>query len=77
VIADIPWQKLFEMPQIAIVVGCVFGCMVPIMGVIASFWYKAQKMRSDNELKQSMVERGLSVDEIERVLAAQSQDERH
>lgn len=68
------WQKMFEMPQIAIVVGCIFGCLIPIAGIIASNWYKAQKVRSENELKRTMVDQGMSVDEIERVLAAEGRE---
>ena len=64
------WQAMFEMPQIAI----VMGCLVPIAGIIAFYWYKAQKVRSDNELKRTMVDRGLSADEIERILAAHAED---
>lgn len=70
------WQKMFEMPQIAIIVGCIFGCLIPIAGIIASFWYKAQKVQSENELKRTMVDRGMSADEIERILAAEGRDSR-
>ncbi|HPF40585.1 MAG TPA: hypothetical protein PK093_18245 [Phycisphaerae bacterium] len=69
-LADEAWRHMFEMPQIAIVLGCVFGCMIPIAGIIGTFWLKAQKMRSDNELKSAMVHRGMSAAEIERILAA-------
>lgn len=47
----------------------VIGAMaLPIIGVIAFYWHKTAKALSENELKRSMVERGMSVDEIERVL---------
>jgi len=64
------WHGLFEMPQIVI----VMGCLIPIAGIIAYYWYMAQKVRSENDLKQTLVSRGLSVDEIERILAAQGKD---
>ena len=70
------WQGLFEMPQIAIVMGCLVGCLIPIAGIIAFYWYKAQQVRSENELKRTMVDRGLSVDEIERIIAAQAKEPR-
>lgn len=73
-LAEQAWQKMFEMPQIAIVVGCVFGCLIPIAGIIASFWYKAQKVRSENALKRTLVDRGFSADEIERILAAEGRE---
>lgn len=60
------WDQALDMPQIAI----IMGCLVPIVGLIASHWYKAQKVRSENDLKRSMVERGMTVEEIERVVAA-------
>ena len=65
-LADSIWEMVFDMPQIAV----IMGCLVPIVGIIASCWYKAQRARSENELKRSMVERGMSADEIERVMAA-------
>ena len=43
---------------------------VPIVAILGSFWYKVERLRSENELKRSMVERGMSVEEIERVLNA-------
>jgi hypothetical protein len=71
-LADQAWQRIFEMPQLVIVVGC----LIPIAGIIATFWYKAQKVRSENELKRTMVERGLSAAEIERIMAAQGREPR-
>ena len=38
------WQSVFQMPQIAI----VMGCLIPIAGIIAGCWYKAQKIRSEH-----------------------------
>ena len=58
------------MPQIAV----IMGCLIPIVGVIASAWYKAQKVRSENQLKRTLVERGLSADEIERIISAQAKE---
>ncbi len=60
------WESAFRMPQIAI----IMGCLIPIVGIIASFWYKAQKVRSEHQLKRTLIERGASADEIERILAA-------
>lgn len=40
--------------------------------VIGHFWYKVVKISSENELKRTMIERGMSAEEIERVLAARS-----
>ncbi len=73
-LAGLPWRDLFEMPQIAIIMGCLVGLLIPIAGIIAFYWYKAHKVRSENELKRTMVDRGLSADEIERIIAAQGKD---
>lgn len=45
---------------------------IPLAGILGGIWFNLNKIRSDNELKQSMVARGMSVDEIERVMAARS-----
>ena len=64
-LAEIVWDQ-----NTLAVVG-VFS--VPIVAVIATFWYKIEQTRSDNELKRSMVQRGMSVEEIERVISAKTQ----
>ena len=55
------------------VLGVILIFGVPTFAIIAHFWYQAQKLRSDNELKRTMVERGMSAEEIERVIAAGSE----
>lgn len=65
-IADSAWSELFKMPNIAI----VMGCMIPIASIIAMAWRGIEKTKSDNALKRSLVERGLSTDEIERIVSA-------
>ena len=47
---------------------------LPIVGLVGGLWYKIRKMLSENDLKRTMVERGMSVEEIERVLAARTPD---
>lgn len=61
-VSEIVWNET----TIAIV--CTFGA--PLAAILVGAWYKLYKTRSDNELKRSMVERGMSADEIERVMAA-------
>ena len=50
----------------------VFGIpiVVPTVAIIAHYCHKIMKVRSDNELKESMLERGMSAEEIERVINA-------
>lgn len=45
-----------------------------IAGVVGTLWYKIRKTLSENDLKRTMVERGMSAEEIERVLAANTPD---
>ena len=52
----------------SIMYALIFG--VPVASVLGGFWYKLNKVRSEHDLKRSLVERGMSAEEIERVLAA-------
>lgn len=45
---------------------------IPIVGIICGVWHSVAVTTSQNELKRSMIERGMSAEEIERVLAARS-----
>ena len=65
------WESVFQMPQIAI----IMGCLIPIVGIISSYWYKVHKVRAENNLKRMLAERGMSADEIERIVAASSKDD--
>ncbi len=56
------------------IVGVLVGCSIPIVAIIGAYCYKIAKVTSDNELKRSMIESGMSAEEIERVLAAKSSD---
>jgi len=54
-------------------VGIAFFAMIAVCGVgpaIAREWRKAHQARSETALKQAMVERGMSADDIIRVLQA-------
>jgi hypothetical protein len=55
-----------------ITVTCIFGgwIAVSVISSIAKNWRKVQESEHAAALKQSMIERGMSVDEIERVLRA-------
>ncbi len=70
-LADSAWSSLFQLPQIAIVMGSLTGIAV-IIGVC---WTQVEKTKSKNELKRSLVERGMSAEEIERIMEA-GQDEK-
>lgn len=70
-LAEAPWASMFHMPQIAIVMGCLTG-MAAILG---AFWYRIERVKSNNELKRSLVERGMPADEIERIMASGAEEE--
>jgi len=53
-------------------IAIVTGGAIPIAFIIGVFWYKIVRSTSESDLKRRMVERGMSVDEIERVLTAKS-----
>jgi len=61
-LAEIVWN------QNTLAVVCVFA--VPIVAIDAGVWAKGEARQSDNDLKRSMVERGMSAEDIERILAA-------
>ncbi len=67
-------QRILELPQIAIIGGLGIGLLISVVGIIAHYWYKAQQVRSENELKRTLVEQGLSADEIERIIAAKGKE---
>jgi hypothetical protein len=46
--------------------------VIVCLPVVAECWRKMRKDELDADLKQEMVARGMSADEIERVLAARS-----
>lgn len=63
---EIDWNAVFRPNVIAV----VMGCLIPIVGTIAWAWSQVQKTRSMNNLKRSLVERGMKVEEIERICSA-------
>lgn len=66
-LSEIVWDK-----QTLSVAGAF---AVPLAAIIGGAWYKMNKVRSENSLKRAMIERGMSVDEIERVIAAGPKEE--
>jgi hypothetical protein len=57
-------------------VGIVMSMLIPIAAILGAFWHATRKAESENALKQSMIERGYSPEEIERVLSARSGSKR-
>ena len=67
IIAQI-WHKIFNIPHFIFV---VLG-IIAISAIIAAYWYQAQKLQSENKLKRTLAEQGMSAEEIERVIAAET-----
>ena len=63
---------LTEIQWDANTMGVVAPCLVVVVVIVSFFFFMWNKVRSDNELKQSMVDRGMSAEEIERVMASGS-----
>jgi hypothetical protein len=50
---------------------------IPIVAIVGGLWYKIRTVTSENDLKRAMVERGMSAEEIERVLGARAPERKH
>jgi hypothetical protein len=67
------WETLLKDRDLSIVIGLfVMMLLMVVVIVVASTWHRIAKDREDAALKQSMIDRGMSVEEIERVLQAKS-----
>ena len=62
-------QRIVSSPQFLVVIMVL---AIPIIAIISYYVHEILKTRSNNELKQSMVERGLSARDIETVINAGS-----
>ena len=60
-------ERIFSSPQTVAVI-MIFA--IPIVAIIAYYVHEVLKTRSNNELKQSMLERGMSAQDIETVVNA-------
>lgn len=67
------WQTIFSQDS-SLPVICVFTMIVLVVCIptVANYWYRLAKARTEAELKHAMIERGMSAEEIERVLQAKS-----
>lgn len=53
-------------------VAVLGGLLIGITAIVASFWFKTRKTETAAALKQDMLNRGMSADEIKTVLEAKS-----
>jgi hypothetical protein len=71
-LADFSWHDLFDKMPAILCITFLFGGWV-IVAVVRAFtdnWRKVREAEQVAALKQSMVEKGMSADDIERVLKA-------
>jgi hypothetical protein len=61
-LAEITWNQN--------TLAVVLGCAIPIVYILASAWVKVERARTSAQLKRRMIDRGMSADEIDRVLRA-------
>jgi hypothetical protein len=54
---------------IALVAICG-GLLIPLVAIIGGLMYKSRKLHLENALKQQMIERGFTAEEIREVLRA-------
>jgi hypothetical protein len=71
-VADIDWNGLLQLRPELLPVLAMFatGAAVGMTAIIATQWRKAQQASNDARLKERMIERGFTADEIERVMNA-------
>jgi hypothetical protein len=62
------WDSAYLIPITAIVVGCLTG----IICRISDNWRKVRMSEMELGLKQDMLQRGMSAEEIDRVMTASS-----
>ena len=60
-------ERIFSSPQ---TVAIILIFTIPIIAIIGYYVHEALKTRSNNKLKQSMLERGMSAQDIETVINA-------
>ena len=65
-LASFDWGELLEMPTLIFLVGGV----IAVTAIVATQWRQAQKTSDNARLKEQMIQRGFSADEIERVINA-------
>ena len=71
-LAEFSWDGLFENLPLIVMFTFIFGGWV-IVAIVKSFtnsWRKVREAEQAAALKQSMVEKGMSAEDIERVLRA-------
>ena len=58
-------------------VAVVGGLLIPLVAIIGGLTYKHRKLQVEAALKQQMIERGMSADEIKEVIGASRSGKAH
>ncbi|MBN1341970.1 MAG: hypothetical protein JXQ73_04780 [Phycisphaerae bacterium] len=69
-LADNVWVEIFDSPFSVGIVAIVMGCLVGIAHAIGQYYHRVVRTRYESLLKRDMLDRGMSVEEIERVIRA-------
>jgi hypothetical protein len=70
------WESIAEaiqrdpIPVLGIIFGCTAGVLIVGVSSLAKAWSRVRKVEAETALKQDMIARGMSADEIERVIGA-------
>ena len=72
-----PWAEVFwgfERDQrfalLIIVIGCSLGLILGTLGIVSSMLNSMHRRRLEADMKREMIERGMSADEIEKIIEA-------
>jgi hypothetical protein len=63
-------QEDYRFVLLLVVIGCSTGLLLVLACVFAGVWSSAKHKRLEAELKQDMLDRGMSAEEIEQVIEA-------
>lgn len=63
-------------PVLAIMMGTLTAVAIIVTKILTKSWQQIRASEADAALKQEMLERGMSADEIERVIRASSKSNR-
>lgn len=69
-LAEIDWGTMFTVPNFPIFAVFSFVTIISVVGCITGAWQANKKHQREVMLKRDLVNRGYSVEEIERVVKA-------
>ena len=70
-LAAVDWNELLNKPDmLPLLIVTVFAGIIVLVAIIAPQWRKAKQAGDEARLKERMIERGFTADEIETVIKA-------